>query len=93
LTRTRERGHNTKSTEAGSGKKQLVEDELARRSRGKEVQRWRDGMGVVGVSGDKLQEGGLNTNFVFFKIFVLFFFNFLKLSFLYLIFYKNPSSV
>jgi len=50
-------------------------------------------MGVVGVSGDKLQEGGLNTNFVFFKIFVLFFFNFLKLSFLYLIFYKNPSSV
>jgi len=77
LTRTRERGHNTKSTEAGSGKKQLVEDELARRSRGKEVQRWRDGMGVVGVSGDKLQEGvynGLNTNFVLFKIFVLFFF-------------------
>jgi len=77
LTRTRERGHNTKSTEAGSGKKQLVEDELARRSRGKEVQRWRDGMGVVGVSGDKLQEGvynGLNTNFVLFKIYVLFFF-------------------
>jgi len=77
LTRTRERGHNTKSTEAGSGKKQLVEDEMARRSRGKEVQRWRDGMGVVGVSGDKLQEGvynGLNTNFVLFKIFVLFFF-------------------
>jgi len=77
LTRTRERGHNTKSTEAGSGKKQLVEDEMARRSRGKEVQRWRDGMGVVGVSGDKLQEGvynGLNTNFVLFKIYVLFFF-------------------
>jgi len=77
LTRTRERGHNTKSTEAGSGKKQLVEDEMARRSRGKEVQRWRDGMGVVGVSGDKLQEGvynGLNTNFVLFQIFVLFFF-------------------
>jgi len=50
---------------------------MARRSRGKEVQRWRDGMGVVGVSGDKLQEGvynGLNTNFVLFKIFVLFFF-------------------
>jgi len=52
-------------------------------------------MGVVGVSGDKLQEGYtmvLIQTSSYLK-YLFFFFNFLKLSFLYLIFYKNTSSV